>query len=226
MVFDDAGGQTSTVRLTDGLVRMDGGDEGWMLYRAEEDAAYIVSPSDKSYTRIDRDGIAALGGQMDAARAQMQRELANLPPEQRAMAEQMMTRMMGGADKPAEPPKPVATGNRRTVGQVACEDHVLSARGGGKAEVMCLARPEALGMSGAENDTVQSMYVLLGSLSQATGFAGMPAPAAAELPGIPVLIERDGTARQTLTGVSHEPIDRALYSLPPGYTERDASSLQ
>lgn len=226
LVFDDARGQTSTVRLTEGLVRLDGNDQGWMLYRAEEDAAYIVSPADKSYTRIDRAGIAALGGQMDAARAQMERELANLPPEQRAMAEQMMARMLGNTDKPAEPPKPVATGQRRTVNAVDCEDHALSARQGGQSELLCLAQPKALGMSKAENDTVQAMYALLSSLSQATGFAGMPAPAAADLPGVPVLIERDGKARQTLTGVSHESIDRGLYALPDGYTERDASSLR
>lgn len=225
LVFDVAGQPQSTVRLVDGLVRMDGGPTGWVLYRADEDTAYMVNPADKTYTRIDRDGIAALGGQMSAAKAQMEKELAKMPPEQRAMAEQMMARMMGKMAEPPTPPTPKATGESRTVAKVDCDDYTYT-RDNGETDTLCVAAAKALEMSKAEYATVRKMYDMLSELSRATGFAAAATPNMDAVEGLPILVTTDGAQQQRLTTVSHDKIDRALYSLPAGYAERDPSSLK
>ena len=225
LVFDVTGQPQSTVRLVDGLVRMDGGPAGWVLYRAAEDTAYMVNPDDKTYTRIDRDGIAMLGGQVNAARAQMEQELAKMPPEQRAMAEQMMARMLGKLDAPPKPPTPKATGESRKVGKVACDDYTYD-KPNGQTDVLCVASAKALDVSSGEYDTVRKMYDMLSELSRATGFAAAATPNMDTVDGLPILVTTDGAPQQRLTSVSHDKIDRALYSLPAGYTERDPSSLK
>ena len=217
----------SMVRLVDGAVRIDGGkSNAWMLYQASEDTLFIVSPTDKSYTRIDEAGIAKLGGQMDAARAEWEAEMDKLPPEQRAMAEQMMQRMTGGRSlKKTAPPEPQATGSSLTVAGVKCENYVVEQRGA--KETLCVADPDDLGLSDEEYETVQAMYALLAKLGEATGFAGSAAPRADKLPGVPVLIDsRGGQRKQRLTGVEHPNLESSVFALPSGYSERDPSSLK
>lgn len=226
--FDTTDQQTaSTVRMVDGAVRIDGQQAGeWMLYQADENALFIVSPRDQSYTRMDEAGIRQLGGQMDAARTEWEAELAKLPPEQRAMAEQMMQRMTGGRSlEKTAPPEPRPTGSSQTVAGVQCANYVVEQRGA--SESLCVAKPDALGLSEEEYATVQAMYRLLAKLSEATGFAGSAAPRADKLPGVPVLIEREGgKSRQRLTGVTHPNLESSVFALPSGYTERDPSSLR
>lgn len=225
LLFDVAGQPSAKVQLVDGFVRMDSGPQGWLLYDADKDTAYMVSPSDKSYTRIDRAGIAQIGGHMDAARAQIEKELANLPPEQRAMMESMMGQMMGKpTDKPKRP-TPKATGGTRTVVETKCTDYSYPS-GPGKTDTLCLAKADALKLGKGEYDTARKMYALLTALSDATGFAAVATPNMDDLEGLPIVIEQNGNPQQRLTAVSHEKIDRTLYSVPPGYTERDASSLK
>ncbi|WP_348675282.1 hypothetical protein [uncultured Abyssibacter sp.] len=222
-------GAASTVQLVDGAVRIDGGESGeWMLYKADEDTLFIISPTDRSYTRVDEAGIRKLGGQMDAARAEWEAEMAKLPPEQRAMAEQMMQRMTGGRTlKKTAPPEPQATGSSQSVAGVKCENYVVEQRGA--KETLCVAAPDDLGMSDEEYETVQAMYALLAKLSEATGFAGSAAPRADKLPGVPVLIDSQGGERkrnQRLTGVKHPELRSSVFALPSGYAERDPSDLK
>lgn len=226
--FDTTDEAASTVRIVDDAVRIDGagGAAGeWMLYRAADDALFIVSPRDASYTRLDEQSIAALGGQMDAARAEWAKQMAKLPPEQRAMAEKMMKQMTGGAslDK-APPPEPRPTGSEQTVAGFACADYVVDTGKG--TEQLCVAKPDVLDMTADEFDTVRGMYALLAKLSEATGFAGSAAPRADNLPGVPILIQTAGGDRkQRLRSVSHREQAADDFRVPEGYTERDPQSL-
>lgn len=226
--FDTTDDAASTVRIVAGAVRIDGarGDENeWMLYRSAENALFIVSPADTSYTRLDEAAIDALGGQMDAARAEWADQLARLPPEQRAMAEKMMQQMTGGASLEKAPaPEPKPTGEQQTVAGIDCADYVVNTGRG--SEKLCVAEPEALAMSDDEFTTVRDMYTLLAKLSEATGFAGSAAPRADKLPGVPILIQQaSGDRKQRLRSVAHPDLDAGIFRIPDDYRERDPKSL-
>ncbi|MEQ9570256.1 MAG: hypothetical protein RLN75_08720 [Longimicrobiales bacterium] len=68
----------------------DGG--GRLIYRGEAGEMVMESPAEGTYTVIDEATLERLSGQINAAMAEMERMLENLPEEQRAMVRQMQER--------------------------------------------------------------------------------------------------------------------------------------
>jgi hypothetical protein len=87
-----------------------------------DETMYVLEPAQKTYTVMDKAAIEKMSGKMDDAAQQMQAELANIPPEQRAMVEQMMKQNGGGA--PAMGPPGAGDGKK----------HVITASDAGKSE--------------------------------------------------------------------------------------------
>jgi hypothetical protein len=80
-----------------------------MIFRGDEEAMIAVDHDRRTYLQIDQEQMAALAERMNAAMAQMERMLENLPAEQRAMIERMreqgggmpgMEALGGMADRP------------------------------------------------------------------------------------------------------------------------------
>jgi hypothetical protein len=63
----------------------------------KDEAVYVLEPAKKTYTVMDKAAVDKMSGQMGDAMQKMQAELANMPPEQRAMVEQMMKQNGAGA---------------------------------------------------------------------------------------------------------------------------------
>ena len=115
MVTRDASGNTieaMKVYAQSGKIRMDGvgqpADERMsMIFLGQE--FLVLDHSDQKYIVVDADMIAAVGSQMEAAMRQMEAQLADMPPEQRAMVEEMMRgqmqAMMGGDQGVRIPPR-------------------------------------------------------------------------------------------------------------------------
>ena len=75
-----------------------------MIYRGERREMVIVDHDDKSYMVIDEAMMKSIGEQLSGYEAQMREALKDVPPEQRAMMEQMMKgRMPAPAKAPARP---------------------------------------------------------------------------------------------------------------------------
>jgi hypothetical protein len=68
-----------------------------LIYRG--DTVYALNPKDKSYVVVDRASIKKMADQVGPALRQMQQELANLPPAQRAMMESMMGGQAGAVKR-------------------------------------------------------------------------------------------------------------------------------
>jgi hypothetical protein len=79
-------------------------DSSYVIFR--DDVLYVVEPAQRRYTAMDRKTVETMAGTMSAAMKEMRAQLAKMPPDQRAMMEQMMGKMGGGAATRA-PPAPL-----------------------------------------------------------------------------------------------------------------------
>ena len=59
-----------------------------MIFR--DDLFLMINHDDKTYTVIDEATLEQIGSRMSAAMTKMEAQLAQMPPEQRAMMEKMM----------------------------------------------------------------------------------------------------------------------------------------
>lgn len=84
------------VRMT-----VEGAEGGSFIYRADKQLFWSLNDKDKTYVEMTKKDLEKMAGQMDSAMAEMQAELKNLPPEQRAMVEKMMAGKAGGKPEPA-----------------------------------------------------------------------------------------------------------------------------
>src|SRR5262249_12387924 len=71
-------------------------ERGRFIFRGDKDLLWVVNDGKKTYEQIDKAFVDQVAAQMTDMRAQMQEQLAKLPPEQPAQAEEMMKKF-GGA---------------------------------------------------------------------------------------------------------------------------------
>ena len=114
------------------------------VFDGQKQVAYMIDAGKTSYTEITKTDLDGLRGQMDSAMAQMQKQMENLPPQQRQIMEQMMRgRGMPGA--PAAAPKvQYRPAGSDKVGQWSCtkyEGYV----GQEKTTEVCTVDPKDLG---------------------------------------------------------------------------------
>jgi len=82
------------------------GVPGEVIFRGDRSEMLMIDHGQKSYVVMDEATIERLAGQLGDAMKQMEAALANVPPEQRAMVEQMMRGRGMGAAAAAPRPAP------------------------------------------------------------------------------------------------------------------------
>jgi hypothetical protein len=207
-------------------------DEGTveMIFERASETIFMLDHDDRQYVRLDRQSIDSLMGEMDSAMAEMRRQLAAMPPEQRAMAERMMSGMMGGAAAaPQERPRRDMrrTSRRGEAAGIACNWYDMY-----EADVQvgtaCVANAEAV-PGGADMvamiNAMSTIYdELLTRMAESLPIA-MPANPLlpmTEAGGLPIHsteIHGDETIEVVLRSVRAEAVDPAIFSVPAGYSE-------
>lgn len=201
-----------SVYVSDSFVRINESDSSWMLYDHGADTLFVVDEQRREYTPLNREAIETLAAEMSAARAEVERQIAKMTPEQKAMVEQMVGHSLD--QKPAVL-KFASSGERKTVNGYSCTVGRLVSEGR-TYEEFCTAPPRAIGMPGSEYQAIRSMYALMSELQSASGFSG-GVPSYSQLDGLPIEIKsRDGGV-QVISRVSHGDIDDRLFRLPEGY---------
>jgi hypothetical protein len=207
-----------------------------MILAGEE--LLILNEAERSFYRLTPATIEELGqalGQVDdqlsAAMAEMQEQLANMPPQQREMMERMMRDRMPNmaAMTQAAPAVRVERGGGQTVGGYACTDYSIYA-GDTLIQELCAADfgsvPGGRDVAGA----LQSMQGFFEGLRNAMppALAGMrnnPFDAMTQVEGFPVRTRTyiNGSLQQDLVLSSAETRDlpASLFEVPAGLTERD-----
>lgn len=105
-------GQQLAIGLTSGKTSPDGG----AIYRSGRRELVVLDHRNRSYMVLDAQAMQRLANQMNQAMGQMESALANLPPQQRAFAQQMMGNPMSASQTLPRVPDQV----RRTTDVARC----------------------------------------------------------------------------------------------------------
>jgi len=119
----------STMRAE--LDRLSVRNEGmWGIFRSDKQVMWLVTPKEGKYTEVSAADMKQLDEQLSGAMADVQKQLASLPPEQRAMAEKAMGSKLPGQSEEAatESPAPLsykATGKTQKINKHLCKSYDL-----------------------------------------------------------------------------------------------------
>ncbi|MEM7501947.1 MAG: DUF4412 domain-containing protein [Pseudomonadota bacterium] len=214
---------------------MEEGDQGSMVFKSDLNEMMAIDHARKEFYIIDEATMQGMANQMGSAMQQMQAALADLPPEQRAMAEQMMQQRFGamGAGAPEEPQTSVSrTGGSDTVNGFDCEVFEVS-QDGRRISELCVADWGDIEGGSDVADSMQNMARFFENLrdmfAQAgAGFMDMSGDMFAhmqEMDGFPVRTRSyDDTGsleNETVILSSEEStLDAAVFAAPEGYRQQ------
>lgn len=219
---------TKTVAEVDAdRFRVDAGDQKTVvIYRKDQDAFWMLTPSTKSWTEMTRADIQAMSAKMDGMMKEMQAQMKDMPPAQRAQMEAMMKGHMPGAAA-APTYKKIADGVK--AGKWTATQYAVL-RDGKKTADVFHADPKAVGLAEADFAVFVSLADLFKSLTHGLESAGF------YLPGKPggdqpagvlvrsVKVGADGKpgAVSTLTDVRRTAFAASEFEIPAGWTKRES----
>jgi hypothetical protein len=219
--------QTNQIQIESNRMRAEStgprGEKQVVIFDGARQVLMMVDPAKKTYTELTQADVEKFGSQMSDAMAQMQKELAKMPPEQRAQMEAIMKGRMGGAGaRGAAAPK---TQYRKTgtdkVGKWTC-DKYEGYVGAEKTSEVCTVDPKALGFTAADfavskqfaaffkkliPQMADQMFTI-GSVEE-QGFSGVPVRQTFSVSGRQITSEISEVTRQTFPD--------ANFAAPAGY---------
>jgi hypothetical protein len=189
-----------------------------MLRDADAKKLFIIDHQKKLVLVITEEDSKAQEEKQAAFRAQMQAQLAKMPPEQRARMEQTMLGQADGKpvvysyEKKKTPP--------RKLSGFTCQDYAIK-REGQSAGEGCYASWKDVGLSAEEFKSVMVKVMPKGP----GGPMGQSMEAADSAPGFPVYrqhVNAEGvmTAETTLKSISKTALAAENFELPKGYAEK------
>ena len=212
--------QIEKTRMRTEMVR--NGRKVSVIFDSAEGVLRTLDDDSKSYTEVTKADIDRLSAQMATAMAQMQQQMQNLPPEQRARVEGMMAGR--GAIVGALPEyKKVGTDR---VGQWTCDKYEGS-RNAERVSEVCTVEPSALGFTTADFAVIKQMADFFSKMMPPgmEGLFRMDSVGPNGFSGIPVRVVtyRSGAIQTTseVTGVTRQNFDNSIFAVPAGYQKRE-----
>ena len=210
--------------------RMDqnGADGSFSIIFLDDEFLYL-DHAQKNYMVMDEAMLEGIGAQISEAMKEMEAQLAALPPEQRAMVEQMMSDEMKGpgmtADMPALEIRKLGSDRWQSYDCTLAE----MLENGTKIQEICSVDYDEVDGSGDVRGSFVRMADLLGKLYDAIPYGGQgvrnPMEMLNELDGFPVRaveFENGKPVRETILESSTEKtIDASIFALPPNYARVD-----
>lgn len=227
-----------------------GNAQGGMIFRGDQRRMIVVDNDKRTYMILDVKTVEGLGGEvqgaMQTAMQELEKQLQDVPEEQRAMVEKMIKgqledlKKIGAPQKSAEPPAEIVrTEQSETWNDLSCEIHEV--RVGGVVESsLCIVPRDSLpgGDEAAEafGDLAEFGTELLNTFREsAPALQGMmgkdmlrfdnPFERIRQLNGFPVIVrhfEDDQMDSETvLDSVVEREFDAADFEPPAGYKQRE-----
>jgi hypothetical protein len=195
------------------------------------DRFLVVDHDEKSYIVMDEAMLTEVSAKMNEVMKQMEAQLAQMPPEQRAMAEQMMKSQMGALSdmESAPPPRVEAIGPGEWNGRSCTRYAVFD--GSEKSQDVCAAALDQIEGSAEMMEAFMQMARFVQKLSEslpgplAASMASNPGAVIEQINGFPIhsidysLGEPSGESR--LESIEEEALDESLFSAPEGYRLED-----
>lgn len=238
MITTDGSGrqvEASKIYAQSEMVRIDnvGGSSGEqmsMIFRGEE--MLMLNHKDKSYTVMDEAVLEEMSAQMSAAMQEMEKQLAQVPPEQRAMVEQMMKGQMQGMmpKQSAMPPPRVDVGKSSTWKSYSCVKYSVYS-GGEKSEEICAAALDSIEGSEEIMGAFRKMAKVVKKMAESLpgpfggGMAQNPMIMMAQIDGFPVhtvQFEKGAVSQEiSLESVTEHTLDESMFAAPADYKKQD-----
>jgi len=202
-----------------------------MVYLGGSRKMISIDHKKKRYFEIDKEMIEGVMGQMSQAMKQLEQQLQNLPPEQRARMEKMFKQRMGGAiETPEYAVSPL--GGSQTVNGYSCKLYQVTEDGSKVREVCATAWGEVPGSQEAAavmKDMANFAQDLVSAAQKAVpmGMAGAGNPVAHldQIDGFPVATREFNNgqlaAESTLKSASIETVAASEFQPPAGYKRQD-----
>ena len=207
------------LEIGDTAVRMSQrGQAQWMLYQDGEKTLYIVDDTKRSYSKVTKQMADQLAAQISGMKAQVEAQLANLPPQQREMMKGMMPKLPDfNLDHTYRIEK---SGDARKVGVYNCQP--ITVFDNDKAtEELCLAKIKDVGLKQADMDLLKRMGEALSRMAANFG-AGSMAAVLDKIDGVPVEHRKAGdkVAQAVLIKADASTPAANRFTLPEGYSEQ------
>jgi hypothetical protein len=234
---DAAGDVTESVKLyaQSGKIRMEdigdaSGHDMSMIFIGKE--FIVVDHADRSYIVMDEAMVQEMGVKVNAAMEQMRAQLADMPPEQRAMVEQMMQGQMAGMMDSEVSAAPIEV---RKVGMGQwqsgpCTEYAVF-EGDEKTQQICAAPLNDVQGADDAMRAFKNMAKFINSLAESMpgplgeSMAENPMGLIDQIDGFPVrtvdYVDGQVSSETTLSSVADIDLDPALFAVPEGYTQQD-----
>jgi hypothetical protein len=157
--------RTVEFRIQDGLARISSAPGQFIYYDHPKRTAHIVDAQKGTSLEMDEAQAKRMGAQLSEAQRMMEQKMKELPPDKRAIVEQMMKEQGSGLPPPGgRKPLTFAKSGSDKVGNWSCDRY--SASGDGRTVEVCAAEAATLGI------TVEDVAVFEGFLDLSEKMAG------------------------------------------------------
>jgi hypothetical protein len=212
--------------------------ESTVIFRGDLRRTWVITAG-STYVEITPEIVSGFAQRIAAAQTpgspeqvRLQERLAKLPPQQRAIAEQQLRSMSGGATEQASYAK---TGPAKAVSAGRCEIYGKTV-GGQKQEELCIAPISAVGLTDADFRALDLFAAFMGpiatspiapradylnwtTMNKAIGFSGIPLEATLFSGGRPAMLD-------TMQKIERVTIPADSFDLPAGLTKRELTGLR
>jgi hypothetical protein len=199
------------------------GEKQIIVFDGTAQVMRMINTDAKTYSEINKADVDRMAAQLQGAMAQMQAQMANMPPAARAQMEAMM-RGRGAAAAPAKT-EYKKTGTDK-VGKWTC-DKYEGYQDGQKTSEICTVDPKALGFAPTDFEVTKQMAAFFQQLApqnagqmfaigqaEQQGYAGVPVRRT-----FTILNQQTTTE---LTDVTRQNFPEASYAVPAGFTKQDS----
>lgn len=223
-----------TLYLDSGKLRVEtqepDGKNNIVIFDGAKQVMYMISPSDNSYRELDKATVDAMGQQMSKAMEQMQAQMANMPPQQRAMMEEMMKKNMGGMMGGAQA-KPTITLKEMGSEKVGAFNttHYEMLSNGEKTQEIWAAPYDQAKLSPADFKTFQDMSKFFESVTRNVPKGSYSFSSMEQLKGYPVKMVQFTSGKPThewdLISVDQKSIDGSQFTVPAGMKKMEMPGM-
>ena len=228
---DEKGNPASQFYVTGQKVRMESCDTegGGAIYDAATHTLTVLMPKRHAYMVLNQQSAKQMGAQMQDAQKQMQAQMANLPPDQRAMAEQMMAqRGLSGGPAKIEVKD---LGSTATVAGYPCRD-MQTVSNGVPGLKMCVAALDSLSIPSSDIATLNTMRTDMTHMMANLGPMAQAYSTVQTIQGFAIRREvprREGytmvTGTETLKSITRGNPPADLFEIPTGYQKTNMQQM-
>ncbi|MCL5038131.1 MAG: DUF4412 domain-containing protein [Chloroflexi bacterium] len=195
------------------------------IYRADKDLVWVINNNDRTYMELTRADMEKFGDKMKQARKQFEDQMANMPPEQRAMMEKMMKdKMPQMSEQKKSEVVYNKTGSGIAVNKWVC-DKYDGTEGGKRIEEVWTTDLKSIGLNTGDFKVFDSFVEFFKALPK--GNFGFEKYGSAQgnkgksFSGIPIkTVEYEANGRKArmteVKDISNKKNDASLFNLPAG----------